>query len=57
MNCALCREPVEDHEQPEGAELCHSCAAYLDARFGPVVDDLSDAALDIAFQDAMDKDD
>lgn len=55
--CQLCNEPVEEPDQPEGAELCNSCAAYLDAKFGPVVDDLTDAALDDAFYAALDKDD
>ena len=55
--CVLCREPVEDEDQPEGAEVCNECARYLDARFGPLVNDLTDAALDSAFHDALDKDD
>lgn len=55
--CQLCNEPCEYQDQPEGAELCNACATYLDARFGPVVDDLTDTALDSAFMGALEKDD
>lgn len=34
--CQLCNEAVEVADQPEGAELCNSCAAYLDAKFAPL---------------------
>ena len=55
--CQLCNAPVEEPDQPEGAELCNACAKYLSERFGEFTDDLTDAALDTAFQDAMDKED
>ena len=42
MICALCGEPVEDEDQPETAALCNSCAAYLDAKFAPIGNLLSD---------------
>ena len=45
MGCQLCNEPVEEPDQPEGAELCNSCAAYLDAKFGGVGNALCDLAL------------
>lgn len=44
MKCALCGEPAEEPDQPEGAELCNSCAAYLDAKFGALSDVLCDPA-------------
>lgn len=40
--CQLCGEPAEEPDQPEGAELCDDCAAYLDAKFGPIGDVLAD---------------
>jgi hypothetical protein len=39
--CQLCGEPIEEPDQPKGAELCNSCAAYLDAKFGPLGDVLA----------------
>lgn len=50
--CALCNEPVEEPDQPDGAELCNSCAAYLDAKFAPLADVLCDPAM----QDVVDAD-
>lgn len=32
-SCALCNEPVERADQPEGAEICNACSWYLNARF------------------------
>lgn len=43
--CQLCNEPAEEPDQPQGAELCSACAAYLDAKFGEVGNALSDLAL------------
>jgi hypothetical protein len=43
--CQLCSEPVEEPDQPEGAELCNSCAVYLNAKFGWLDDVLCDPAL------------
>lgn len=40
--CVLCREPVEDEDQPEGAEVCNECARYLDVRFGEVGNIIAD---------------
>ena len=45
MGCQLCNEPVEEPDQPAGAELCNSCAAYLDAKFCGVGNALCDLAL------------
>ena len=45
MKCELCGEPVEVEDQPEGAALCNSCAAYLNAKFAPLVELLTDPAL------------
>ena len=45
MRCQLCNEPVEEPDQPAGAELCNSCAAYLDAKFCGVGNALCDLAL------------
>ena len=52
MQCALCGEPVEEPEQPDGAELCNQCARYLDARFSPVGDLLCDPNVQSAIDDA-----
>lgn len=50
MKCTLCGEPAEEPDQPAGAELCNSCAAYLDAKFAPVGDLLADPALQAAIE-------
>ena len=49
--CVLCREPVEDEDQPEGAEVCNKCARYLDAKFGNVGNVLADIVHDTQLPD------
>jgi hypothetical protein len=49
-HCQLCGEACEEPEQVEGAELCNSCARYLDARFAPLDDVLCDPAVQAAIE-------
>lgn len=35
MECILCRELVENENQPEDCPICNDCAGYVIARFGP----------------------
>ena len=50
MKCVLCSEPVEEADQPEGAEICNSCAAYLDLKFAPVADLLANPDVQAAIE-------
>ena len=59
MKCERCQRTLTEAETNECPEVpvCADCMAYLEQQFGPLTDDLTDAALDEAFQDALDKED